>query len=79
MLKLVKSICYHYLPKRLLVRLIRIVITETKGFVKRSISHIVFINFKKKKEKDQASTNIFRSFLGKLSKDKGYVSVEDLT
>ncbi len=42
-----------------------------------SISHTVFTNLKKAEEKDWVSTSIFESFLGKLNKGKGYVSVED--
>jgi len=40
---------------------------------------MILAKLKRKKEKDQASTSIFRSFLGKLGgKGKGYVPVEDL-
>jgi len=55
LLKLIESICYHYLLKRLLVktaRLIRIIITETRGSVKENASHTVFVNLKKKEKKD---------------------------
>ncbi len=55
LLKLVESICYHYSPKRSIVKiikLIRIIIIKIKGFAKGSISHIVFTNFKKIKKKD---------------------------
>ncbi len=41
---------------------------------------MILAKLKRKKEKDQASTSIFRSFLGKLGgKGKEYVPVEDLT
>ncbi len=41
-----------------------------------SISHIIFVNLKKEKEKDRALMSIFKSFLGKLGKGKGYVPIE---
>jgi len=37
------------------------------------------VKIKRRKEKEQASTSIFGSFLGRLNKDKGYVPVEDPT
>ncbi len=51
---------------------------ETREFTKGSISYTVFANLKKVKEKDQVSTSIFKSFLGKLSKGKKYILVENL-
>ncbi len=54
-LKLIKSIYYYYLPKKSIVeiaQIIRIVITETKGFIAGSILYTIFVNFKKKKEKN---------------------------
>ena len=81
MLKLIESIYYHYSPKRFIAEiawLIRIVITKTKEFVKGNTSYMIFVNFKKKKEKDRALISIFKSFLRKLSKEKGYILVENL-
>jgi len=82
LLKLVESIHYHYLPKKPIAetaRLIQIIITEIQEFAKESTSHIIFVNLKKAEEKDRTPTSIFRNFLGKLSKGKEYVLVEDPT
>ena len=82
-LKLVESICYHYLPDKPIVitaQQIREVIAKTTRFAKRSAPHTVLAELKRKEEKDRASTSIFESFLGKLGeKGKGYVPVEDPT
>jgi len=81
-IKLVKSICYYYLLKRLLVklaRLIRKIIVEIRRFVKKSAFYIAFNNLKRSLEKDQVFINIFKSFLRKLDKGKRYISVENLT
>ena len=78
-LKLIKSIYYHYLPKRLVAetaQIIQIIVIKSRRFADRSILHMIFTNFKKKGEKDRAFTNIFRSFVKKLEKGKGYIPVE---
>jgi len=35
------------------------------------------VEIKRREDKDQAFTSIFGRFIGRLSKEKGYVSVED--
>ncbi len=35
------------------------------------------MKIKRREDKDQASTSIFGSFIGRLSKGKGYIPVED--
>ena len=55
LIKLVKSICYHYSPNKpvaVTAQIIRKVITETTGFAERSAPHIVFAEIKRKEEKD---------------------------
>ena len=82
LIKLVKSICYHYSPNKpvaVTAQIIRKVITETTRFAERSAPHIVFAEIKRKEEKDWAPTSIFDSFLEKLSKGKRYVPVKDPT
>ena len=82
LLKLVESIHYYYLPKKLIIEtawIIWIIIAEIKGFTKGSTSYIIFVNLKKEEEKNQVLTSIFESFIWKLSKDKGYQPVKDLT
>ncbi len=82
MLKLVESICYNYLfdkPVSVIVQIIREVVAETTRFVAESTSHTVLTSIKKREEKDWASTSLFGSFLEKLEKDKGYVSVKNPT
>src|SRR6266498_2436644 len=81
-LKLVRSIRYYYSlekPVAITAQIIRKVITATTGFVAGSIPHTVLAKIKRKEEKERASTSIFGSFLGKLSKGKGYISVKDPT
>ncbi len=82
MLKLIKSVCYHYSsekPVTITALILRKIIIETIGFAKGSISHTVLVNIKKREKKDRASTSILESFLGKLGKGKGYVSVKNAT
>ncbi len=81
LLKLVKSIRYYYLSKKPVTetaRIIWIIVTETKEFVKESILYIIFANFKKEEKKDKIPISIFGSFIRKLSKEKGYVLVKSL-
>ena len=54
-------------------------ITETIRFVKGNASYTVLVDIKRNKEKERASTSIFGSFLGRLSKSKGYILVENPT
>ncbi len=82
LIKLVKSINYHYSPKKpvaVTARIIREVIAETIRFAKGSASHTVLASIKRNEEKERASISIFGSFLEKLSKSKRYVSVENPT
>jgi len=82
LLKLVESIRYHYSlekPVAITVQIVREVIAETIGFTEGSAPYIILANLKKREEKDRAPTSIFGSFLGKLSKGKGYASIEDST
>src|SRR6266542_1405282 len=81
-IKLVESIRYHYSPDKpvaVTAQIIQKVITETTRFAERSASHTVLTEIKRREEKEQAPTSILSSFLGKLSKGKGYVPVEDPT
>jgi len=81
LLKLVKSICYYYSPKKPItetVQIIQIIITETKRFVVGSTLYTIFVNLKKEEEKDRAFISIFESFIRKLNKGKGYQLIEDL-
>jgi len=81
-IKLVKSICYHYSPEKpvaVIARILQEVIAAITGFAVGSTPHTVLANLKKRKEKDQAFTSIFGSFLEKLGKSKGYVPVKDST
>ncbi len=81
LLKLVESICYHYLPDKpitVTAQIIQEVIAKTIRFAEGSTPHIILANLKKREEKERAFISNFKSFLGKLSKDKGYVLVEDL-
>ncbi len=83
LLKLVKSIRYHYSSEKPVAEtawIIWEVITATTRFTEGSAPHTVLAELKRKEEKDWASTSIFGSFLEKLDgKGKGYVLVEDLT
>ncbi len=81
-IKLVESIRYHYSPEKpvaITAQVIQEIITATIGFAAGSTSHIVLAEIKRKEEKEWAPISIFGSFLEKLSKDKGYVLVEDLS
>jgi len=52
-LKIIKSIYYHYLLKRSVAEIARLIKkTEIREFAKGSISHIVFTNLKKAEKKD---------------------------
>ena len=82
LIKLVESICYHYLLEKPVVvtaQIIWEVIIATTRFAEGSAPHIVFAEIKRREEKEWASGSIFSSFLEKLGKGKGYVPVEDLT
>ncbi len=83
LLKLVKSVRYHYSPDKpiaITAQQIQEVIAKTTRFAKGSASHTILTELKRKKEKDWAPTSIFESFLGKLGgKDKGYILIKNLT
>ena len=82
MLKLVKSICYHYSPENPVAvtdRVIREVIAATIRFTEGSAPHMVLVKIKRREDKDRASTSIFESFIERLSKEKGYAQVDDLS
>src|SRR6266498_2730648 len=81
-LKLVESICYHYSPEKPIVETAQTiweVIKETIGFAEGSTPHAVLTEIKQRNNKEQASTSLFGSFIGRISKGKGYVQVDDLS
>src|SRR6266542_1288056 len=74
-LKLVKSIRYHYSPEKPVAETARIiweVITKTTGFAEGSTPHIVLIEIRRREGKERTSTSLFRSFIRRISKGKGY-------
>ena len=80
LLKLVESIRYHYSPEKLVAETARIiweVIIETTGFAEGSTPHTVLTEIKRRKGKERTSTSLFRSFIRRLSKGKGYAQVDD--
>src|SRR6266511_5856711 len=80
LLKLVESICYHYSPKKPVsetARVIQEVIKETTRFAEGSTPHAILTEIKRRDNKDRASTSLFGSFIGRISKGKGYVQVDD--
>src|SRR6266498_107205 len=79
-LKLVESIHYHYSPEKSVAetaRVIREVIKETTGFVEGSTPHVVLTEIKQRDNKERAPTSLFGSFIGRISKGKGYAQVDD--
>ncbi len=79
-LKLVESIRYHYSPASPVTetaRVIREVITETTGFAEGSTPHAVLTEIKRRDNKERAPTSLFGSFIGRISKGKGYAQVND--
>src|SRR6266498_4111299 len=79
-LKLVESIRYQYSPEKLIketARVIREVIKETTGFAEGSTPHVILTEIKRRDNKDRASTSLFGSFIGRISKGKGYAQVDD--
>ncbi len=80
LIKLVESICYHYLPKEPVAetaRVIREVIKETIRFAEGSTPYAVLTEIKRRNDKERAPTSLFGSFIGRISKGKGYVQVDD--
>src|SRR6266540_1650146 len=79
-LKLVESIRYQYSPEKPVietVRVIREVIKETTRFAEGSTPHAILTEIKRRDNKDRASTSLFGSFIGRISKGKGYAQVDD--
>src|SRR6266540_3538673 len=79
-LKLVESIRYHYSPEKLVAetaQVIREVIKETTGFAEGSTPHAVLTEIKRRDNKERASTSLFGSFIGRISKEKGYAQIDD--
>src|SRR6266511_178318 len=77
-LKIVESIRYQYLPSNPVAetaQVIREVIKETTRFAEGSIPHVVLTEIKRKDNKERAPTSLFGSFIGRISKGKGYVPV----
>src|SRR6266540_6890046 len=80
LLKLVESIRYHYSPEKPVAetaRVIREVIAKTTRFAEGSTSHVVLMEIRRKDDKERAPTSLFRSFIGRISKGKGYAQVDD--
>ena len=74
-LKLVENICYHYSPEKLVAETARViwkVIKETTRFAEESTSHAVLTEIKWREGKERTSTSLFSSFIGRISKGKGY-------
>src|SRR6266496_419692 len=63
-LKLVESIRYHYLPEK--------PVTETAQVIREVLTEI-----KRRDNKERAPTSLFGSFIGRISKGKGYAQVDD--
>src|SRR6266540_2262721 len=79
-LKLVESIRYQYSPEKPvteIARVIREVIKETTGFAEGSTPHAILTEIKRRDNKDRAPTSLFGSFIGRISKGKGYAQVDD--
>ncbi len=80
LLKLVESIHYHYSPEKPVAEtawVIWKVIKETTRFAERSTPHAVLTEINQRENKDWAPTSLFGSFIGRLSKGKGYTQVND--
>src|SRR6266545_211921 len=79
-LKLVESIRYQYSPEKPVAetaRVIREVIKETTRFAEGSTPHAVLTEIKRREGKKRTSTSLFRSFIRRISKGKGYAQVDD--
>src|SRR6266536_3745481 len=79
-LKLVESIRYHYSPEKPVAETARViweVIKETTGFAKGSTTHAVLTEIRRRDNKERAPTSLFGSFIGRISKGKGYAQVDD--
>src|SRR6266540_6472359 len=79
-LKIVESIRYHYSLEKPVVekaRVIREEIKETTRFAEGSTPHAVLTEIKRRDNKERASTSLFGSFIGRISKGKGYAQVDD--
>ena len=64
-------------PVAVTARVIQEVIKETTGFVEGSTPHAVLTEIKRRDDKERAPTSLFGSFIGKISKGKGYAQVDD--
>src|SRR6266540_2532526 len=81
-LKLVESIRYQYTPEKPVTetaQVIREVIKETTGFAEGSTPHAVLTKIRRRDNKERAPTSLFGSFIGRISKGKGYAQVDDLS
>ncbi len=81
-LKLVESIRYHYLPSNTVAetaQVLREVIKATTGFAEGSTPHAILTEIKRRNDKERAPTSLFGSFIGRISKGKGYAQVDDLS
>src|SRR6266498_2555600 len=79
-LKLVESIRYQYSPEKPVAetaRVIREVIKETTRFAEGSTPHAILTEIKRKDNQERAPTSLFGSFIGRISKGKGYAQVDD--
>ncbi len=79
-LKLVESIRYYYSPEKPVAetaQVVQKVIKETTGFAEGSTPHVVLIEIKRREGKERTFTSLFRSFIRRLSKGKGYAQVDD--
>src|SRR6266542_4251527 len=81
-LKLVESIRYHYLPSNTVAetaQVLREVIKATTRFAEGSTPHAILTEIKRRNDKERAPTSLFGSFIGRISKGKGYAQVDDLS
>src|SRR6266542_3651201 len=79
-LKLVESILYQYSPEKPVAetaQVLREVIKATTGFAEGSTPHATLTEIKRRDNKDRAPTSLFGSFIGRISKGKGYAQVDD--
>ncbi len=80
LLKLVESIHYYYSSEKPVAETARViweVIKETTGFAEGSTPHAVLTEIKRREGKKRTSTSLFGSFIGRISKGKGYAQVDD--
>src|SRR6266511_2197008 len=79
-LKLVESIRYHYSPEKPVAETAQViwkVIKETTRFAEGSTPHAVLTEIRQRDNKERAPTSLFGSFIGRISKGKGYAQVDD--